>query len=57
MPNILDKRFKYTPSSQSDISVRFKRIAREYAKMWEEAHAENKRRDERKTVVPMRAAR
>lgn len=55
--NILDKRFKYTPAAQTDIGARFKRIAREYAKMWDEAHAENRRRDERKTVVPMRAAR
>lgn len=52
MKSILDKNFRYTPSAATDIRTTFRRLEREkakaerdYALAWDEAHAENERRN------------
>lgn len=53
MPNILDPKFKYTPSASTDVRKTFAKWQREYAKAWDDAHAENDARNAevRKSVV------
>ena len=56
---ILDKSFVYTDSANTDVSKRFFAEQRAYARAWDEAHAENAKRDaaiaeERAAVVAVR---
>lgn len=43
---ILDKAFRYVPAASSDIRKTFAAWNRDYAKMWNEAHAENESRSQ-----------
>lgn len=46
MKSILDPSFRYTPSAQTNLAKKFAMWRRNYLRAWDEAHAENLRRDE-----------
>ena len=51
MKRITDPTFRYTPAAQTDIRKSRMKWLREYAKAFDEAHAENAARDARRATV------